>query len=104
MKKTTNINQERSEKYRYLEKLNYVPKFIIISSCCGFLAGVALVLSVLGLFSSTSSSAKVNYELPKMQDEIDLSVKRTDLYIVYVQDLQAELRAKGFEVPPLPED
>ena len=38
-KKTTEINQQRNEKYRYLEKLNYVPKLII-------LAGVSLVVSV----------------------------------------------------------
>lgn len=43
MKKTTNINQERSEKYRYLEKLNYVPKLIILAS-------LALIIATISFF------------------------------------------------------
>ena len=104
MKKTTNINQERSEKYRYLEKLNYVPKFIIISACCGFLAGVALILSVLAMYNSTAASAKVDYEFPKMQDEIDQTRIRNDLYSIYIQELYVELKNQGFDPPPLPEN
>jgi len=104
MKKTTDLNPARSEKYRHLEKLGYLPKFIIISACCGFLAGVALILSVLSVYSSTSASAKVDYELPKMQAEIDKAIVRNDLYIIYVQELYVELKNQGFDPPPPPED
>jgi hypothetical protein len=103
-KKTTDINPERSEKYRHLEKLGYVPKFIIISACCGFVAFVAMVLSVLAMYNSTSASAKVDYELPRIQAEHDQSVKRTDLYIVYAQELYVLLKDLGLDPPPLPEE
>ena len=103
-KKTKEINPERNEKYRYLDKLGYLPKFIIISACCGFLAGVALILSVLGLFSSTGASAKVDYELEATRKELLVAENRTTLYILLVQELHADLKAKGFEPPPLPEE
>ncbi len=103
-KKTTSINQERSEKYRYLDKLNYVPKFIIISACCGFIAGVALILSVLAMYNATDANAKVDYELSATRKELLVSQNRTTLYIVYVQRLHAELTIQGFEPPPLPEE
>ena len=102
--KTSEINPERIEKYKYLDQLHYVPKFIIISACCGFIAGVALILSVLGLFSSTGASAKVDYELQATRAELTATKNKTELYIVFVQDLHAELKAKGFEPPPLPEE
>jgi len=104
MKKTTNINQERSEKYRYLEKLNYVPKLIIISACSVFLAGVALILSVLSMYNSTAANAKVDYELTATRAELTESKNRTSLYIVYVQELQSDLITNGFQPPPLPEE
>jgi len=103
-KKTTDLNPARNEKHQQWDKLRYIPKFIFISMGCVFVAFVASILSVLGLFSSTAANAKVDYELPKMQAEIDQSVNRTELYIVYIQDLQAELKIHGFEVPPLPEE
>ena len=102
--KTTEINPERSEKYQYLDKLSYVPKFIIISACCGFVAGVALILSVLALYNSTDANAKVDYELAATRAELTESKNRTTLYIVYVQRLHADLIVKGFEPPPLPEE
>ena len=104
MKKTTSINQERSEKYRYLDKLSYVPKFIIISACCGFIAGVALILSVLAMYNSTDAKAMVQYELAGTRKELLVSQNRTTLYIVYVQRIHADLISKGFEPPPLPEE
>lgn len=39
----TDLNPERSEKYRYLGKLNFVPKLIIVAS-------LALIISVVGTF------------------------------------------------------
>jgi len=104
MKKTSDLNPERSEKYRYLDKLNYIPKFIIISACCGFLAGMAVILSVLAMYNSTSAKAKVDYELEATRAELTESKNRTTLYIVYVQELHADLIIKGFEPPPLPEE
>ena len=104
MKKTTDLNPERSEKYRYLDQLGYVPKFIIISACCGFLALVAVVLSVLAMYNSNAASAKVDYEFPKMQDEIDQTRIRNDLYSIYIQELYVELKNQGFDPPPLPEN
>ena len=101
-KTTTNINQERSEKYRYLEKLNYVPRFIIISACCGFLAGVALILSVLAMYNSTDAKAKVDYELPRMQSELILLKNSNTLNNLYMQELYVELKSQGFDPPPLP--
>ena len=103
-KKPTNINPERNEKYRYLDQLSYVPKFIIISACAGFLAGVALILSVLAMYNATSANAKVDYELAATRKELLVSQNRTTLYISYVQVLHADLIIKGFEPPPLPEE
>ncbi len=104
MKKTTNINPERSEKYRYLDQLSYVPKFIIISACCSFLAGTALIFSVLAMYNSTSANAKVDYELEATRAELTESKNRTTLYIAYIQELHTSLTIKGLEPPPLPEE
>ncbi len=104
MKKTTEINPQRSEKYRHLDQLGYVPKFIIISACCGFVAFVAMVLSVLAMYNSNGATAKVDYVLPEMQDEIDQTRIRNDLYSIYIQELYVELKNQGFDPPPLPEN
>lgn len=104
MKKTTEINPQRNEKYRYLDQLGYVPRFIIISACCGFVAFVAMVLSVLAMYNSTDANAKVDYELEATRAELTEAKNRTTLYIVYVQDLHTYLKIKGFDPPPLPEE
>ena len=104
MKKTTNINQERSEKYRYLDKLNYVPRFIIISACCGFLAGVALILSVLAMYNSTDANAKVDYELRATQEDIITMKNKMTLQTVYLQELYFIMQNEGLEPPPLPKE
>lgn len=104
MKKTTNINQERSEKYRYLEKLNYVPRFIIISACCGFLAGVALILSVLAMYNSTDAKAKVDYELQAARAKNIATRNTIALQNVYLQELYFYMKAEGLNPPPLPEE
>jgi len=94
--KTTDLNPERSEKYRHLEKLGYLPKFIIISACCGFLAAIAVVLSVLAMYNSTDANAKVDYELQATRAEIiesnNIRIKEIRLLQNKVDRLQAELK------------
>ncbi len=104
MKKTTEINPQRSEKYRYLDQLGYVPKFIIISACCGFVAFVAMVLSVLAMYNSTDANAKIDYELTATRGELEKAKTMTEVWILYNNELHAELKAQGFEIPPLPEN
>ena len=103
-KKTSEINPERIEKYRHLEKLGYVPKFIIISACCGFLAGVAVILSVLSLYSSTGASAKVDYELQATRAERVAMRNLIALHNVYLQEVYVIMRDAELEPPPLPEE
>jgi len=104
MTKTTEINPERSEKYRHLEKLGYVPKFIIISACCGFLAGVALILSVSALIGSSGASAKVDYELQATRDERVAMKNLMVLHNVYLQEVYVIMKDAGLDPPPLPEE
>lgn len=104
MKKTTDLNPERSEKYRHLDTLGYVPRFIIISACCAFVAAFALLIGALSLYNSTDANAKVDYELAATRKELLVSQNRTTLYITYVQTLHSDLIIKGFEPPPLPEE
>lgn len=103
MKKTTDLNPERSEKYKYLDKLNYVPKFIIISACCVFLTAVCLLVSVLSLYNSTNANAKVDYELQATRAEVTVMKNTVELQIVYLQELYFLLKEHEIEPPPLPE-
>jgi len=91
-------------RYRLFKELVDESKAVTIASVSLIACVLALLIAGLSMYNSTAASAKVDYELPKMQDEIDQSVNRTELYIVYIQDLQAELKIHGFEVPPLPEE
>ena len=56
-KKTTDINPERSEKYRYLEKLNYVPKLIILAGVSLIISIVFSVLAIIAMYDATQATA-----------------------------------------------
>lgn len=103
-KKPTDINPERSEKYRHLEKLGYLPKFIIISACCGFVAFIAMVLSVLAMYNSTNANAKVDYEIQAAHEEVTLMKNLMALHNVYLQEVYVLMKAEGLDPPPLPEE
>ena len=103
-KKTSEINPQRSEKYRYLDQLNYVPKFIIISSLCGVLAAVGLIIGALALYISAQANAKVDYELKAYSEELTINKNRMTLQNVYLQELYFLLKEHDIDPPPLPEE
>ena len=91
-------------KYRLWKEFIGESKAVTIASVALIACVLAVLIAGLSMYNSTASNAKVNYELPKMQAEIDQSEKRTELYIVYVQELYVELKNQGFDPQPLPEE
>jgi len=79
-------------------------KAVTIASVALISSALGLLIAGLSMYNSTAASAKVDYEFPKMQDEIDQTRIRNDLYSIYMQELYVELKNQGFDPPPLPEN
>lgn len=114
-KKTTDINPERNEKHQQWDKLRYIPKLILISACCGFVAFVALVVSILGMYSSNETRSDSKTDIAILKKETDLEFRYNEKHVkeltdevevwqIYSARLDAWLRSHGLEPPPLPEE
>lgn len=79
-------------------------KAVTIAQISMVISAIFSVLCVLAIAAAFNANAKVDYELPKMQDEIDQTRIRNDLYSIYMQELYVELKNQGFDPPPLPEN
>jgi hypothetical protein len=93
-----------NSRYRLWKEFIDESKAVTIASVSLIACLLSLLIAGLSVYSATTAKAKVDYELPRMQAEIDQSVKRTDLYIVYMQELYVELKDQGLNPAPLPEE
>lgn len=81
MKKTSEINPARSEKYRYLEKFNFLPKLIVLASVAMIISMLALMMAWMAVYDSThvkiqqqvvlESNAELKKEIRLLQNKID---------------------------------
>ena len=89
--KTTDINPERSEKYHYLDKLNFVPKLIILATVAMIISMLALMMSWMAVYDSTHVKIQQQVVLESNADvkmEVRLLQMKVDRY-------EAKLESKG---------
>lgn len=93
-KKTTEINQQRSEKYRYLEKFSYGPKLIVLCSIAMIVSMLSLLMSFMALDDAKHARIQVEIELESMQKHIERLNDQYEITQIYLRDFQAQERVK----------
>ena len=101
---TSNIRVEENRLYQLFKQFSRESVLIILVSVCVITSLTAILVAVLALNSGAHAEVKIEYELPKMQDEIDKARTRNDIYFMYMQELYVELKNQGLDPPPLPEN
>jgi len=100
----TELQADENRYHRLFKQFSSESKAVTIASVALIAALLCLLIAWSALNSATHAKAMVEYELQASRNELIETKNRTSLYIVYVQDLQADLKTHGFEVPPLPEE
>jgi len=93
-KKPTDLNPERSEKYRYLEKLNYFPKLIILVALC-------LIVSVISWFraeAAIDAAAQANATAQIWQTMYKETERECRLAQLEIDDFEITLIRAGFDI------
>lgn len=98
------LNKPVNEYLKFFDQYNRTTVFIILVVICAFFAVDSFFRSGRAVDISNAAKAKIDYDLPRMQDEIDQTRIRNDLYSIYIQELYVELKNQGFDPPPLPEN
>ncbi len=101
---TTEFQSATNLLNRVLDKIKLESRALETAKLAVIISVVFAVLTLVGIAAAFKTSAKVNYEFPRMQDEIDQTRIRNDLYSMYMQELYVELKNQGFDPPPLPEE
>ena len=101
--KTSEINPQRSEKYRAVERLSYVPKLIIISSVAAIASILALLMAFMALNDAKHAKIQIEYELAETRQELLILKNQMRLTDVYLQKNHVKMEHFGLEPTPLPE-
>lgn len=101
---TTDFQSATNLLNRVLDKIKLESRSLETAKLAVIISILFAALTLVGIGIAFKTNAKVDYELQATRDELTESKNRTSLYIVYVQELQADLIIKGFEPPPLPEE
>jgi len=100
----TELQAEENRLHRLFKQFSSESQAVTIASVALIASLLCLLIAWSALNSATHAKAKVEYELQASRDELTEAKNRTTLYIVYVQQLHADLIIKGLDPPPLPEE
>lgn len=97
MTKTTEINQERSEKYRYLEKFSYGPKLVTLCSIAMIISILALMMSWMAVYDAIHAKAMIETDERYSAESYRQLEREYRLLQLKVDEHRAAMMAHGID-------